>query len=111
MPPAARSVTIDRYIVDVLMADLIGHDRQPSAFLVYLYLYTRPPADGQSAVNISLRDIADATGLSRSVVQTAVRTLKRRQLVRVTAAHATAVPAYQVFSPWNRRPAGRQTLK
>jgi len=27
-------VEIDDYVVDTLMADLVGHDRQPSAFLV-----------------------------------------------------------------------------
>ena len=29
---------IDDYVIDTLMADLVGHDRQPSAFLVYLSL-------------------------------------------------------------------------
>ena len=28
------TVTLDPYVVDTLMADLVGHDRQPSAFLV-----------------------------------------------------------------------------
>ena len=35
----AARVTLDAYILDSLMPDLVGHDRQPSAFLVYLYLY------------------------------------------------------------------------
>ena len=29
---------IDDYVCDVLMRDLVGHDHQPTAFLVYLYL-------------------------------------------------------------------------
>ena len=31
----------DPYLLDSLMPDLVGHDRQPSAFLVYLYLSHR----------------------------------------------------------------------
>jgi hypothetical protein len=33
--------TFDAYLVDSLMPDLVGHDRQPSAFIVYLYLAHR----------------------------------------------------------------------
>ena len=33
------TIAIDPYIVDTLMPDLVGHDRQPSAFLVYLLLW------------------------------------------------------------------------
>ena len=32
---------LDPYVTDVLMPDLVGHDRQPSAFLTYLFLYRR----------------------------------------------------------------------
>ena len=32
---------LDAYIIDTLMPDLVGHDRQPSAFIVYLYLADR----------------------------------------------------------------------
>ena len=31
----------DPYLLDTLLPDLVGHDRQPSAFLVYLYLADR----------------------------------------------------------------------
>jgi hypothetical protein len=71
MPPAL-SFVLDRYIADVLMRDLVGHDRQPAAFLVYLWLYARTARAPQRRVAISLRDLADATGLSKSSVQTAV---------------------------------------
>ena len=33
-----RTVPIDDYVLDVLMRDIVGHDQQPAAFLVYLYL-------------------------------------------------------------------------
>jgi hypothetical protein len=28
----------DEYVVDVLMPDLVGHDRRPAAFIVFLFL-------------------------------------------------------------------------
>ena len=34
-------VEIDDYVLDTLMADLVGHDRRPSAFVVYLYFLRR----------------------------------------------------------------------
>ena len=33
------AVPVDDYVLDTLMRDLVGHDRRPSAFLVYLYLW------------------------------------------------------------------------
>jgi hypothetical protein len=92
---------LDAYVVDTLMADLVQHDRQPSAFLVYLQLWWR--ASGRrSAVAVSHQAMADATGLSKSAVQAAVRTLLRRRLIRAARASATAVPAYTVLRPWRR---------
>jgi len=31
-------ITLDRYVTGNLMRDLVGHDRRPIAFLVYLWL-------------------------------------------------------------------------
>jgi hypothetical protein len=30
--------SLDDYVIDVLMRDLVGHDRRPVSFLVYLWL-------------------------------------------------------------------------
>ena len=38
-------ITLDAHVIDSLMPDLVGHDRQPSAFLVYLYLYRHAGAN------------------------------------------------------------------
>jgi hypothetical protein len=46
--------------------------------------------------------MVDATGLSKSAVQGAIRTLTRRRLVRATRLSATAVPEYLVLRPWRR---------
>ena len=31
-------LVLDKYITDTLMRDLVGHDRKPVSFLVYLWL-------------------------------------------------------------------------
>jgi hypothetical protein len=97
------TVAFDAYIVDTLMADLVGHDGQPSAFLVYLYLWSRSRGLKSRAVPASYAEIAIGTGLSRSAVQAAVTTLKRRQLLGVQRGSPTAVPEYTVLRPWQRR--------
>jgi DNA-binding MarR family transcriptional regulator len=103
-----RRVTFDRYIVDSLMPDLVGHDKQPSAFIVFLYLWSRARTQRRGAtggtrrLNASLQQIASDTGLSKSAVQHAVRTLKRRRLIQTHQASATAAPDYVVHAPWRR---------
>jgi hypothetical protein len=96
-----RQIRIDAYVMDTLMPDLVLHDRQPSAFLVYLQLWHRSTGR-QPRVQVSHQAMADATGLSKSAVQAAMRTLARRRLVRAARASATAVPAYTVLRPWRR---------
>jgi hypothetical protein len=93
----------DPFVVDSLMPDLVGHDRQPSAFIVYLYLSHRAARDRTRAVAISLQGLAADTGLSKSAVQGGLRRLVRRRLLRVDKASRTAVPFYTVLRPWVRR--------
>ena len=93
----------DPYVVDSLMPDLIGHDRQPSAFIVYLYLSHRAARERGHGVAVSLQRLAVDTGLSKSAVQAALRRLVRRRLLRVEKASRTAVPVYLVLRPWVRR--------
>ena len=95
-----KMVTLDAYILDTLMADLVGHDRQPSAFLVYLSLWRG--MESSSTVQIALRDIAEATGLSKRAVQAALSWLVKRKLISVARASITAVPVYTVLRPWRR---------
>jgi hypothetical protein len=94
---------LDPYLVDTLMPDLVGHDRQPSAFLVYLYLTHQAARARTRNFAASLQAIAVDTGLSKSAVQRGLRTLMRRRLVKVDKASRTAVPAYTVLRPWLRR--------
>jgi len=46
--------------------------------------------------------IADATGLSKSAVQDALRTLVRRKLVKVEKKSRTATPLYTLHHHWRR---------
>jgi DNA-binding transcriptional MocR family regulator len=96
---------IDSYVFETLMPDLVLHDHQPSAFLVYLQLWYRT-SRRRGPLRLSHQEIADATGLSKSAVQAAVRTLTRRRLIRASRESATAVPAYTVLRPWRGVPKG-----
>jgi hypothetical protein len=107
MPRFKETVPIDDYVLDVLMRDIVGHDQQPAAFLVYLFLYGRAARQRWQPVKASLRMLADETGLSKSAVQSAITTLKFRQLVTTSRKHRTAVPAHQVLRHW-RQKAGRR---
>jgi len=100
MPRFREIVPVDDYVFDVLMRDLVGHDQQPAAFLVYLWLYGRSARRAWRPVAASLRMIADETGLSKSAVQQAVAALRRNELLATTRAHPTAVPEHQVLRHW-----------
>lgn len=91
------AIEIDAYVLDVLMRDLVGHDRSPSAFLVYLFLWRRTHA-GEN--RLPLQRIAEGTGLSKRGVQDAIGHLEKRKLLRVTRENITAVPEYAVLRPW-----------
>jgi hypothetical protein len=92
---------IDEYVTDVLMRDLIGHDKRPVSFLVYLWLAAEQQRRS-SAVQISYQELAESIGISKSAAQTAVAWLAQRKLVQVSKATVTATPKYKVQSPWKR---------
>jgi hypothetical protein len=95
-------VTLDAYVLDCLLPDLVGHDRRPASFVVYLFLYRQASQQANWSVRLSHQSIAAATGLSRSAVQSALGHLQKRQLVVSTRAHPTAVPLHRVLRPWSR---------
>ena len=100
MPRFRETIPDDDYVLDTLMRDIIGHDRQPAAYLVYLHLYGLTARKKWKPVPASLRMIAEATGLSKSAVQTGLEKLRRRELVETASEHATAVPQHRVRRPW-----------
>jgi len=89
---------LDQYVVDVLMPDLVGHDKAPSAFIVYVYLWRIAGQRGRAQV--SYATIAADTGLSKASAQRAVALLKRRKLLAASKTSATSVPEYRVARPW-----------
>ena len=91
---------IDPYIIDTLLPDLVGHDRQPSAFIVYLHLVLHVLK--RSKTQIALQDIAEMTGLSKRSVQSALGWLVKRKLIAVERRSITAIPVYTVLRPWRR---------
>jgi CRP-like cAMP-binding protein len=91
---------LDRYVLDTLMADLVGHDHKPSAFLAYLAI-TAAHAEGRAV--FSHAQLAEATGLSRRTAQSAVEILKRRSLISVDRQGPTEAAIYVPLTPWRRQ--------
>lgn len=98
-----RRYTVDAYVVDALMRDLVGHDHRTSAFLVYLTLTAA--AEG-GATRLSHTQLAERTGLSKRTVQDAVLHLVDRGLLHVTRLGATDIPKYEPLMPWRRHQPG-----
>jgi len=57
--------SLDPYITAVLMRDLVGHDRRPASFLVYLWLAAEQQTR-DTAVQISYHELAESIGISKS---------------------------------------------
>lgn len=93
-------MTIDDYVIDVLMRDLVGHDRQPTSFLIYVWLTFETARTRRERVQVSYQMIAGSIGISKSAAQAGVRCLLRRKLIEVRKSSPTAVPAYRVLRPW-----------
>ena len=95
-------IGLDAYIVDVLMPDLVGHDRRPATFIVFLFLLRKSTRVRRDTVTVSLQTIATRTGLSKSAVQGAIRHLRRRRLLDPTLAATVTEPSRRILRPWVR---------
>jgi len=93
------SIALDLYVLETLMADLVGHDHRPSAFLVYLSIIA---AAGEGRAALSHAALAERTGLSKRSVQTAVAVLRRRSLIETVRRGPTETPEYRPLFPWRR---------
>jgi hypothetical protein len=58
-------IRIDEYITDVLMRDLVGHDKRPVSYLVYLWLAAEQQRRG-GEVRISYAELAESIGFRRA---------------------------------------------
>jgi len=93
-------LTFDEYVTDVLMRDLVGHDRRPVAFLAYVWIAAEQQRRGH-AVQISYQDLAESIGVSKSSAQASVGWLVQRKLLAVSRTSVTATPNYTALTPWN----------
>ena len=92
-------IAFDDYVIDVLMRDLTGHDRKPTSFLIYLWLFAEQ-SRRQAPVQVSYQELAESVGASKSSAQSAINWLLRRKLLTVKKENATAIPSYTVHKPW-----------
>src|ERR1700684_4437948 len=100
-------ISVDPYVTGVLMRDLVGHDRRPVSFFVYLWLAAKQQNCRNSTVQVSYQELAECIGGSKSSVEAAVSWLVRRKLLAVSKENVTATPRYTVLSPW-KDPARRR---
>jgi len=100
MRNTAKSATeVVDYVTDVLMRDLVGHDRRPASFLAYLWLAAEQQRRA-APVSVSYQELAESIGISKSSAQSAVGWLVQRKLLRVSKESVTATPVYTVRTPW-----------
>ena len=95
-----RTISIDRYVLETLMPELVGRDRRSVSFSLYLFLWTRSFGTGARSVRVSHQEVAGLLGVSKSAVQAAVKHLTKRRLLRTHHASRTAVPEYFPLRPW-----------
>lgn len=94
-----KAPVLDSYVIETLMPDLIGHDRAPSAFIVFVKLWHDAGGPGRQ-IEVSLSTLAVETGLSKSSVQAALRRLRKRGFVATKHASPTAIPVHTVQAVW-----------
>jgi hypothetical protein len=102
-------IPLDDYVIDVLMRDLVGHDRRVVSFLVYLWFVAEQEKEKKeqereqrkgNLVEASYRQIAECIGVSKSSAQSAVAWLIKRKLLASSKKTVTATPRYKVLTPW-----------
>src|ERR1700735_129971 len=97
-----RHFNLDNYVIDVLLPDLVGHDRRPAAFIVYIFFFRHAARGMRDTLSVSLQPIATKTGLSKATVQAAIRHLRRRRLLDPAISATVSDPVRRVLRPWNR---------
>lgn len=100
-------ITLDDYVVDVLMRDLVGHDRRLVSFLVYLW-FAAEQRRGE-VVEASYQQIAESIGVSKSSAQAAVGWLIKKKIAGVDKkdgdGHTAVSSAGSLARAWEPRAA------
>ena len=97
------TIELDAYVIDTLLPDLVGHDRHPSAFLLYLHLWRRSEGGEVATEPLPLETLAEDTGLSKRAVQQALEALARRRLLQLERATPLSPARLKVLRPWRAR--------
>ena len=98
-----RTLPLDPYIADVLMRDLVGHDRSSVGFPRLSLAVAGSRGEGRARIGASLQTIATRTGLSKSAVQKAVAPSGPAPAGHAPPVpDATDAPTYEVHEPWRR---------
>lgn len=92
-------MSVDAYVIDSLLADLVGHDRRPAAFVLFLFLWRKTRGGSRPAV-LSLGMMSDGTGLAKRTVQQSLQHLERRGLVDSRRATSTSAPSLRLHCQW-----------
>lgn len=98
----AKTLSLDPYVIDVLLPDLVGHDKRPAAYLLFLWLWANTRGSGRKSAFFSYQMLSDRTGLSKRAVQRSAAWLEARELLEIKRSSKTAVPQYAVLAPWLR---------
>lgn len=98
---ALEKVSLDAYVIDSLMPDLVGHDRHASALVVYLFLWRKTRGGAKGAV-LSHSMVAEGTGLAKRSTQAALDRLRSRELIEIRRAGPTAAARITLNCHWRR---------
>ena len=96
-----EKISLDAYVLDSLMPDLVGHDRHASALVVYLFLW-RKTRGGSKAAVLSHSMVAEGTGLAKRSAQAALDRLSSRELIQVHRTGPTAAAKITLSCHWRR---------
>jgi hypothetical protein len=88
------------YVFDTLMRDLVGHDRRPAAFLIFVQLAYQARRGRRGW---SHEQFAECTGLSKRTVQDGLGYLACRGLIAIRRDGPTEAAVIEVETPWRRQ--------
>ena len=95
-------ITLDAYLFDCLLPDLVGHDRRAASFIIYLHLYRHASQQANWSVRLSISRLPPPLASHKAPSKRTSAHLQNRQLIATSRAHPTAVPLHRVLRPWLR---------
>ena len=90
---------MDQYILHSLAKEL----KNPSAFVLYLYLSSIVDVQGSTGFQLSHQTLVDGTGLTKTTVIKCTRFLAERGFIKIERPFPTKAPIYSVLYPWKKK--------